>query len=182
MSTTLSIANGKSNLAPAEVGRKKRKPGIIHLALVRVFKDLQEEKTWGAIAELLGLKERTAKHRVFATRSFSDEDIAAMLRSEHGFEFLTAMMGDARPTWWRILRPLMEVAETQKMQERARRRLQSVIKGALDADRDLTAACARAEALAVQDQEFMGSHIDALRATGGLPRGAMAATTTMKIR
>lgn len=49
---------------------------------------------------LTGAKLRTAKHRVSGEFPPGYEEIAAILRSEHGFKFLKHIMGDARPEWF----------------------------------------------------------------------------------
>lgn len=49
---------------------------------------------------LTGAKLRTAKHRVSGEHPPCYEEIAAILRSEHGFKFLKHIMGDARPEWF----------------------------------------------------------------------------------
>lgn len=98
-------------------------------------------------------------------RGLSADALANLIRSEEGFRFLNAVMEGAQPKWWRVCAPLMEFAEVQEMQLRARKKLRRVMQGAVDADADLTAALARTEAaLSVQDADFHQPQIDAQRA------------------
>lgn len=49
---------------------------------------------------LTGAKLRTAKYRL-AGRDPDFAEVIAILRSEHGYQFLQHVMGDAHPKWWR---------------------------------------------------------------------------------
>jgi hypothetical protein len=80
-------------------------------------------------------------------RRLDVEELGALIRSERGFEIVAAIMGDARPEWWRIVVPLMDAADARKMQIAARRRLEKTIESAVDADKHLTATIRRAEAV-----------------------------------
>ena len=120
-------------------------------------------KPTAVLAEWLGISQRTAERKLGGQRPYSAEELGHLLRSERGFEILAAVMADAKPAWWRICAPLMEVAEIRKMQKAAQRRVSKALEGALDADRDLTDAIARADALAVHDEDHMRPHLDALR-------------------
>lgn len=120
-------------------------------------------KPTAVLAEWLGISQRTAERKLGGHRPYSAEELGHLLRSERGFEILAAVMGEAKPAWWRICAPLMEVAEIRKMQKAAQRRVSKALEGALDADRDLTDAIARADALAVHDEDHMRPHLDALR-------------------
>ena len=49
---------------------------------------------------ITGTKVSTAKHRVSGKFPPDYAEIAAILRSEHGFQLLKHIMGDARPQWF----------------------------------------------------------------------------------
>jgi len=75
----------------------------------------------------------------------------------------------------------MEVAETQKMQAAARRRLRRVIEGAVDADREISASIQRAEAaLCVQDEDFYRPQFDGARSSIGARDRALAQASKRK--
>lgn len=116
-------------------------------------------KAWGFVADTFGLQERTAKHRLAGTRFYTVAELQILLRSEDGLDFLVAVMGDAQPAWWRWITKVMTLAAVRRRQHEdaqeilkletstdadvgARRR----IKGALNADKRISAAVARAEA------------------------------------
>jgi hypothetical protein len=129
-----------------------------------VLKIKEHRKTWGFLCDLLfntsriEMTERVAKHRLAGTRDYTVEELQALLRSDEGLDFLVAVMGDAQPAWWRWMTRVMVLAAVRRRQAEdaqeilkletsgdvdvgARRR----IKGALDADKRLSGAIARAE-------------------------------------
>jgi plasmid stabilization system protein ParE len=175
MSSNVSIAAGKANLGGAETCTaftgSCTTSQIISETLARICPD----KTWAYIAKLTGKKERAAKHRKSGSRPYSAADLHAILNSDSGFIVLAALMAGSRMKWWRVCHPLMQVAEVQAMQLRARKKISQALQGAVDADSDLTAAIARADALLVHDADFARPHADAVRAMAGLSRGAVAA-------
>lgn len=122
----------------------------------------------------LGITDKTAKRKLRLERTISTEELGELIRSERGFEIVTAVMGDARPEWWRLCALLMDAADVRKMQMAAQRRIAKTLEGALDADRALSATIARAEALAVQDEEHARPHIDALHSMAGTSNRSMA--------
>jgi hypothetical protein len=115
----------------------------------------------------LGISDKTAKRKLNRERGLSVEEIGILIRSERGFEIVAAIMGDAKPAWWRVVVPLMDAADIRKMQLAAQRRIAKALEGALDADSVLRATITKAETLAFQDEEHMRNHIDALRSMGG---------------
>lgn len=143
---------------------------------------------------MFGLQERTAKHRLAVTRVYTIGELQTLLRSEDGLDFLVAVMGDAQPSWWRWITKVMTLAAVRRRQAEdaqeilkletsgdvevgARRR----IKGALNADKRISAAVARAETtlgLSRPDMDRVGAASD-----GGMVRvsgGAMAQAAPAK--
>jgi hypothetical protein len=84
-----------------------------------------------------------------------------------------------KPLWWRICRPLMDVADIERMQLHAKRRLQAAVTGALGHDAQLAAGIEQGRtALALQDQDFYLAHAEAVRTVTRAPvRGNVAAAT-----
>jgi hypothetical protein len=172
MRTQFAIAGENAKAGAANLGPTRSYSGTIMEVFVGNFPQ-HARKT---LARLLGLSDSGAKKKIEGDSKLSIDEFATMLRTPDGFQYLTAVMSDSTVQWWRILAPLMELAEVQSMQLRARRKFQRVVQGALDADRDLAATIARAEVLLVQDEDFHRPHADALRAMAGLPDRAVAAT------
>lgn len=88
------------NLRGAGTGIKNAVLGNTSDLLVSFFKGLWPSATWKGLARSLGLSERTAKHRLARTRDFSADELAALIRSDHGFDVLAIIMADAAPAWW----------------------------------------------------------------------------------
>lgn len=132
-------------------------------------------KPFSALMHFLQLSESGAKKKIGGRRAFSASELALLIRTEEGFHFITAIMADTpAPSWWRLCEPVMEAAEGRKMQIVARKRMARAVRAAIDADQDLSAAIVRAEAVAVQDEDHMRPHLDALRAMARVPRGPVA--------
>lgn len=166
-----------ANNGLAVLGVEKPKTGTIHEALTNLLKGLFPRKPWAALADLVGISPRTARHRIEGTRDYSADELAELIRSEHGFEFLRLIMAGHQPHWWRICAPLMDVAEVQRMQIAARRRLNRAVSGAVDADRSIEASIARAEAaLAFSDEDFHRPQLDAIRAVARASHRSVATT------
>ncbi len=141
---------------------------------VSVISKIKEMYEYPAVifGRWLGISDKTAKRKLNLERALTVEELGILIRSERGFEVVAAIMGDAKPAWWRLVIPLMDAADARKMQIAARRRLKQTIESALDADQHLTATIQRAEALS--DQDHVGSHIDALRSMGRVQNRPMA--------
>jgi hypothetical protein len=184
-----------ANSGGAETGIDFSVLGIglnVNAVISAVLKIKESRKTWGFLIDLMPrsfeMTERVAKHRLAGTRDYTVEELQALLRSEEGLDFLVAVMGDAQPAWWRWMTRVMTLAAVRRRQAEdaqeilkletsgdvdvgARRR----IKGALDADRRLSSAIAKAETTL----GFSRPNVDRLGAAadgrgGSLSRGAMA--------
>jgi hypothetical protein len=140
---------------------------------MHVARSLWPRKTAAELAGLTGASLRTAERWLAGERELSTGALAALIRSEHGLDFLVALMADAEPAWWCRAKAYFAAIDAQRMQRAARRRL----KEAIDADTELTAAIGRADALLVQDSEFFGPHVDAVRATARVRDRAVAQRT-----
>lgn len=149
--------------------------GQTSLAVVSKFKEMFDFPAV-ILGRFLGVSDRTAKRKLAAEREFTAEEIGKLIRSEDGFHFVTAIMGDATPEWWRICATLMDAADIRKMQMAAQRRIAKTLKGALDADRALAETISRAEALAVHDEEHASAYIDAVRSMARVPHSAVASS------
>lgn len=135
----------------------------VYQAITAVLQFKEPRKTWAFLAGLVSrpndeMSESVAKHRISGRRDYSVEELQRLLHSEDGLDFLVAVMGDSTPTWWRWMTKVMTLAAVRRRQAEdaqeilkletaadadvgARRR----IKGALNADKRISAAVARAE-------------------------------------
>lgn len=106
------IANS-ANRRGAETGTDFSVSGI-HSLITEIARDAQPRKTWAFLCDLLGVTERVAKHRLAGSRAYTVEELQAMLQSEHGFEILQALMGDAQPKWWWWAQRVIATAERRR--------------------------------------------------------------------
>lgn len=116
-------------------------------------------KTALQLVEITGYPLRTVESWLTGSVKIPSDALAQLLRCERGVDFLGAVMADARPAWWRKTLAYFAALDAMSLQRRARRKLRE----AIDADRDTSAAIARADALLVQDEDFYGPQADALR-------------------
>lgn len=173
MSATSAINNGFDKSAGDDAGERFPRIGEINRAVISKIKEMYEHPAV-IFGRWLGVSDKTAKRKLGLERALTVEDLGRLIRSERGFEIVAAIMADEKPAWWRIMVPLMDAADARTMQIAARRRVAKTIESVLDADRVLTAAIHRAEALAVHDEEHISPHLDALRSMGRVPNRPVA--------
>lgn len=129
----------------------------LQAALTDLIRAFNPQKTWTFVADLFGLKERSAKHRLSNSVNYTIEELQLLIQGEDGLAYLEALMAEAQPRWWRDLRKTIELSrirgEQALLQQRAmaldntpmarqdRRKMKRVI----DADRNLSAARAEQE-------------------------------------
>lgn len=169
MRAIIGTAGTNANYRAAPSGPSRPQGGTAVSAIRAAF----PEHARKLIASIFGASDGAVKKKLEGDRPFSADELAALLRTERGFDLLTAIMADAQPKWWVLCSAFMEVREAHRLQAKARVRIRRAIRSALDADTYLTAAISRAEAF--QDQDFHSPHADALRAMGGVPHSAVAA-------
>lgn len=176
MRAASAMAGVAANRAPLGAGTPTTRNGYIAAAVRRIF----HEDTVKTFARFTGLSVGAANKKVHGQRTIDADEMARLLRTDDGFEFLTALMADAQPKWWVLCSAFMEVREAQRLQAEARLRIRRAVRGALNADADLTAAISRADALS--DADFHRPHADALRSMAGVPDRAVAAAAKGRAR
>lgn len=72
---------------------------------------------------LTGAKSTTAKHRVSGKRDPDYPEIAFILRSDHGFDLLEHIMGEANPKWWRGVRKARGLGDMRRQLLEQQRRI-----------------------------------------------------------
>lgn len=160
----------------------------LQISITNIIRAKNPYKTWAFVADLFGLKERSAKHRLANSRVYTIEELQALLQSEDGLDYLAAIMAGAEPKWWWWAKQVMAVAAIKRRRAEdeqeilkletsapaevgARRR----IKGALDANRSLKASIDRAEtALGFRRPDVDSRDADASRAGARAPHRAVA--------
>jgi hypothetical protein len=72
--------------------------------LMRVARSLWPRKTAHELALRAKVSTRAAEKWLALECGMSGEQIASLIRSEDGFRFLEAIIGDHRPYWWKAFR------------------------------------------------------------------------------
>lgn len=139
----------------------------LHRALSKYLRVIFPRKTWAYLSELTGIEESAAKHRLAGTRRYTAEEIAALLRSEQGIQFLVVLMGEARPAWWKAVLRMGLLGSMQRRREADLR----LLRGLSDAEQ--SAAATLPASVVFQDPEFFGPVLEALEAVTRAPSGAM---------
>lgn len=176
MSGTYDAAAKRSNSASPHAGENFPQSGETNRRIVNAIKQMYDSPAV-ALGRWLGISDKATKRKLVGERSLSLEEVGSLLRSERGYEILTAIIGEARPEWWRLCSVLMDAADIRKMQIMAQRRAAQVLKGVVDADRDLSEDIRRAETLAFYGSEQAGMHADALRSINRVPDRPVASKT-----
>jgi hypothetical protein len=63
---------------------------------------------------LTGTGTRTAKYRLSGKRLPDYAEVVAIIRSEHGFEFIQHVIGEANPKWWRSVQRARSLGALRK--------------------------------------------------------------------
>jgi len=161
MARALAIAGNSANLGGAETCTDYPRTctvSALQVAITDLIKFRNPHKTWAFVADLFGLKERAAKHRLANNSSYTIEELQALFQSEDGQLYFEAMMADATPEWWVWCKTVMATAEKRRIAAEANQeamRLEAamqptaksrrLIKGNADATKKLSAAFARKE-------------------------------------
>ena len=66
-------------------------------AIIAAFKNLFPQHTRKTLADFLGLSDGAARKKLTGERALSVDELATLLRSEHGLDFLAAIMNESRP-------------------------------------------------------------------------------------
>src|SRR3569832_211156 len=109
-------APGKSDQS---TGQKIRKLLPFELFL----RELWPEDRIKNYMRLTGAMFETAKRRTAGKHPPDYEEIAAILRSEHGFKFLQHIMGDARPSWFASVTKAKDIGALRRQVAEQQRRL-----------------------------------------------------------
>lgn len=162
-----------ANSSPAKSCGIDRNIPRLNSQVAHVARELFTLKTAQTLADLTGYSARSCEYWLSPTNpvAIPSDALVSLLRSEFGRQFLEAVMDQSPAAWWQSALSYFGILDAMRFQRSARRKL----KAALDADNDLAASIARSEAaLSFQDEDFMRSHVDGLRAQGSPSHRAMA--------
>lgn len=126
-------------------------------ASVRLTRSLSEiakavfDKPYRALVDHLKISERDAHYRLSARRKYTALDVARLLQSEEGIQFLVALMDRARPRWWQAV---LKMGVLGSIEQRRQADLK-LMRRVFDADR--TAASSFSDSFRSQDPDFFGA-------------------------
>lgn len=129
-----------ANSALSEAGATSPRSGDANSAVLDVLRALLGPKPWTILVDWFGLSNGAARKKMYGERELSTDELATLLRSEHGREVLAALMGDAQPRWWRALNAQMLLIDSKQESYRARRRLREAMDVADDIEDEIDQA------------------------------------------
>jgi hypothetical protein len=83
-------------------------------------------KTAPNLAARTGKSVRAAELLLSRNTGVSGEALAGLLRSDVGFEVLSEVMGEARPTWWADMRRAARIADLERRADENRRLIEEI--------------------------------------------------------
>jgi hypothetical protein len=95
-------------------------------SVVAAAQRLWPRKTAAELALRSGANVRTCEYWLASRTEMSADALTALLRSDAGLEVLEAVIGDAKPVWWKHFRKTIEMSRLRKSQDEARRRLEAL--------------------------------------------------------
>lgn len=158
----------------AEVRGKTRTAPRVTGPLMQKARALFPVKTAQHLSEITGYSLRACEAWLGDEAKIPVDAYAALIRSQWGLEFIIVGMGPARPAWWAWLLRAGAVASAMRRRAADRR----LIEQALDAERDLSAAIARASAFS--DEDFHRPYVDAFSSMAGAPDRPLATSPVSK--
>lgn len=114
------------NGRPEQVFGKSCSPVRWVERVIVILRDIYPVKPAASIAADAEVSSRAVEHWFSGARAPSPEALIALLQSENGFHVLSALMGDARPAWWRKFQRGQRIAELRREQEKQRRALEQL--------------------------------------------------------
>jgi hypothetical protein len=146
-----------TNFRAAKSCGKSRNKLRMNLEIAATARRLFPLKTAQQLVDITGYPRRTVEYWLTGNAKIPSDALAMLLRSEWGVDFLGAVMGDAKPSWWRTTLAYFASIDALARTRKANR----AIRNALDANAELNASISRANSLRVQDEDFYGHHADA---------------------
>lgn len=99
--------------------------------VMRVARALWPSKTDMALSHRTGTSDRMCRYWLSEKYKLSADDLAALLRSDEGFEYLTAIIGDSKPVWWRAFKRSVRRAELRRLHAQLARDIEENEQGEL---------------------------------------------------
>lgn len=131
MPTPLRVVAKTANQATAIVCGGDRTELRLVDQVMRVAQALWPRKTAAELALRTGNKTRACEYWLERRSGMSGEALAALLRSDEGFQVLEAIIGDAKPVWWRAFKRSVKRSELRRQQRAIQKALDEEEQGDL---------------------------------------------------
>lgn len=130
---SLSLITSKNAKGAAEsTFRQSGKTLPTNSIVMRVAQTLWPKKTDMVLADKTGASDRLCRYWLENKYNLGADHLAALLRSDEGFHVLDAIIGDARPVWWRSFKRSVRRAELRREQARLAKAIEENEQGELD--------------------------------------------------
>lgn len=157
MGASSAITVGLAKIGTAKTCGETRNKLRMNLEIATTARRLFPIKTALQLVEITGYPQRTVEYWLTGNAKIPSDALAMLLRSEWGVDFLGAVMGEAKPGWWKTTLAYFASLDAMARTRKANR----AIREAINANSELNASIARASALRVQDEDFYSNYADA---------------------
>lgn len=124
---TFSITTAKNAKGRGETRFESAKfASVFYGQVVDIIRRAWPRKTSSHIAYLTGVSERSVQFWLAGETRMSVENVAALLRTDAGFEILKAIMGEAKPKWWLNFQIVQSVRESKRAIAREMKRTEEL--------------------------------------------------------
>jgi hypothetical protein len=113
-----------ANPTTATDGGKDRNALRLTNSVMRVAQGLWPRKTAAELSMRTGTGVRACEYWLSRKTAMSADALAELIRSDAGLEIIAAIIGDARPAWWKHFARTIELSRLRKAQDESRRRLE----------------------------------------------------------
>ena len=88
----------------------------VYKQVIEIIKRAWPRKTSAHVSFLTGVSERSVQFWLAGETRMSLEHVAALLKTDEGYNILKAIMGDAKPPWWIDTMMAAELRTSRKIQ------------------------------------------------------------------
>lgn len=120
------------------------------------------DKPYRALVDILDISERDAHYRLAAERKYTATDIAKLLQSEEGIQFLVVLMDKARPRWWKAVLKMGVLGSIEQRRQAELKLMRKVF------DANETAGTKFSDSFRAQDPDFFGAVLAGFDETAGI--------------
>lgn len=156
---TMSLAIPQENAKNETEGSfgNRRRALRLNADLMRKSRDLFSVKTAHHLSDITGYSVRSCEAWLSEKVVIPSDALAELLHSEWGREFLSMVMADNRPRWWKKLTAWFEAIDYAVAERKLRRKKRQLLERLADESQTYGPATSFAEML--HDPEFYGAQL-----------------------